>query len=136
MIVGRTSAASITSAADAAQRLRAYQDAGADALFAVGVRSREDLDLIAAELELPLIVGGIGQDMMDREHLASRRVRLALQGHQPFAAAVQAVYDALKSLRNGTAPSELKRVASADLMNRLKRNREYQGRLEKFLQDK
>ena len=97
VIVGRTSAASITSAADAAQRLRAYQDAGADALFAVGVRTREDLDLIAAKLDLPLIVGGVPQDMMDRESLASRKVRLALQGHQPFAAAVQAVHDALKT---------------------------------------
>ena len=135
VIVGRTSAASVTDAADAAARLKAYQEAGADALFAVGVRTRDDLDLIAGALDLPLIVGGIGKDMMDRDYLASRKVRLALQGHQPFAAAVQAVYSTLKALRDGTAPSDLDGVAPAELMNSLMRNRAYQDRVDRFLTD-
>ena len=44
--------------------------------------------------------------MIDPAYLASRRVRIALQGHAPFAAATQAVYETLKALREGTSPEE------------------------------
>ena len=44
------------------------------------------------------------------------RVRIALQGHQPFSAAVLAVYNTLKALREGTKPGDLPNIASpADL---------------------
>jgi carboxyvinyl-carboxyphosphonate phosphorylmutase len=51
-------------------------------------------------------------------------VRIALQGHQPFYAAVKAVYDTLKYLCEGGAPADLKdRVASEELLTvALKRN--------------
>ncbi|NNE22867.1 MAG: isocitrate lyase/PEP mutase family protein [Rhizobiales bacterium] len=135
VIVGRTSAAAITDAADAARRLKAYQAAGADALFAVGVRIRADLDVIADATDLPLIVGGIGPDMMDRDYLASRKVRLALQGHQPFAAAVEAIHTALKALRDGTPPSDLKRIASPDLMKQAMRSPSFRDRVRMYLQE-
>jgi carboxyvinyl-carboxyphosphonate phosphorylmutase len=133
VIVGRTSAAAITDADDAARRLKAYQIAGADALFAVGVRTRADLDIIAEATDLPLIVGGIAPDMMDRDYLASRKVRLALQGHQPFAAAVEAIHATLKALRDGTAPSDLERVASPDLMKQAMRSPDFHDRVNTFL---
>jgi carboxyvinyl-carboxyphosphonate phosphorylmutase len=44
-----------------------------------------------------------------------------LQGHAPFAAATQAVYETLKALREGTAPKSLKGLASSDLTARLTR---------------
>jgi hypothetical protein len=44
-----------------------------------------------AATTLPLILGGATPELTDREYLASRRVRIALQGHQPFAAAVKAI---------------------------------------------
>ncbi len=40
------------------------------------------------------------------DYLASQRVRIALQGHAPFAAATQAVYETLKALREGTLAEE------------------------------
>ena len=135
VIVGRTSAAAITDADDAARRLKAYQAAGADALFAVGVRTRADLDVIADATDLPLIVGGIGPDMMDRDYLASRKVRLALQGHQPFAAAVEAIHTTLKALRGGTAPSDLERIASPDLMKQAMRDPGFRDRVRAYLQE-
>jgi len=135
VIVGRTSAAALTDARDAAERLKAYQAAGADALFAVGARTRSDLDIIADATDLPLIVGGIGADMMDREYLASRKVRLALQGHQPFAAAVQAVHDTLKALRDGTPPADLERVASSDLMKQAMRDPQFRGHVKTYLKE-
>lgn len=135
VIVGRTSAAAITTANDAAMRLKAYQSAGADALFAVGVRNRQDLDVIAAATDLPLIVGGVGPELMDVDYLASRNVRLALQGHQPFAAAVQATYDTLKALREGRAPSRLERVAKVETMKQLMRDADWQTRVKQYLQE-
>ena len=40
-------------------------------------------------------------------------------------AAVQAMQDCLKALREGTPPSELQGVASGDLMQRLSRDDDY-----------
>jgi oxaloacetate decarboxylase len=62
---------------------------------------------------------------MDRELLAERGVRLCLQGHQPFAAAVRAVHDTLKALREGTAPDKLTGVANDEMMKRYMRNGDY-----------
>jgi carboxyvinyl-carboxyphosphonate phosphorylmutase len=60
-------------------------------------------------------------------------VRIALQGHQPFAAAVKAVYETLKALRDGTPPSKLAGVASADLMKRVTRDDDYARWTKDFL---
>ena len=57
--------------------------------------------------------------------MASLGVRVALQGHAPFMAAVQAVRDTLKALREGTPPSELKGVASAELIRAVTREADY-----------
>ena len=125
MIAGRTSAPSITGIADTVARLKAYEKTGVDALFIVGVKTRADLDAIAAEVKLPLILGGVGAEIMDRDLLAQRGVRLCLQGHQPFAAAVRAVHDTLKALRDGTAPDKLTGVANDEMMKRYMRNGDY-----------
>ena len=125
VIAGRTSAASITTVADAIERAKAYQAAGVDAIFLVGVKSRSDLDAIAAEVKLPLILGGAGKELRDLPYLASRGVRVCLQGHQPFMAAVRAVYDTLRALREGMPPEQLEGVAGDDAMKRLMRNEDY-----------
>ena len=133
VIVGRTSAASITGTADAVARAKAYADAGVDALFFAGGMTREQLDAIADAVKLPLMLGGSGRELQDPDYLASRRVRVALQGHQPFSAAVLAVYNTLKALREGTAPSALQGIASAEMMQRVTRAGDYQSWTEKFL---
>jgi oxaloacetate decarboxylase len=125
VIAGRTSAASITSVTDAIARAKAYAGAGVDAIFLVGVKTRADLDAIAAQIELPLILGGVGKELLDLTYLSERNVRVCLQGHQPFMAAVQAVHDTLKALRNGTPPDQLERVADDETMKRLTRNSDY-----------
>jgi carboxyvinyl-carboxyphosphonate phosphorylmutase len=125
VIAGRTSAVSVTSVADAIERAKAYEAAGVDAIFLVGVKTRADLDTIATQIKLPLILGGTGKEMLDLAYLAERGVRVCLQGHQPFMAAVQAVYDTLKALRDGTPAEKLERVAGEDLMKRMMRNEAY-----------
>jgi carboxyvinyl-carboxyphosphonate phosphorylmutase len=133
VIAGRTSAPALTGVADAVARARAYQAAGVDAIFLVGVKSREQLDAIAAEIKIPLILGGGSGDMLDLPYLATRGVRVALQSHRPIMAAVGAVYDTLKAFRDGVKPPDATKVASADLMKQVTREPDYQGWTRDFL---
>ena len=125
VIVGRTSALSITSVEDAIARARAYEDAGVDAMFLVGTRTRAQLEAVAAAIQIPIILGGAGAELADPAYLAANKVRVSLQGHQPIMAAVQAVHDTLKALRQGTPPAKLAGVASAELMKRVTRDADY-----------
>jgi carboxyvinyl-carboxyphosphonate phosphorylmutase len=131
--VGRTSAAAITGTEDVLRRAKAYAEAGVDALFFAGGMTREQLDALSAAVKIPLMLGGSGRELQDRDYLSSRRVRIALQGHQPFSAAVQAVYNTLKALREGTKPGDLQGVASAETMQRVTRDGDYKTWIEKFL---
>lgn len=132
-IAGRTSAVTITGLDDAIARGKAYEAAGVDALFFVGVRTRAELDAISAATTLPLILGGVSGDLTDKDYLSARRVRIALQGHQPFAAGVKAVYETLKALRDGVQPGKLQGVASADLMKKVTRDDDYTRWTKDFL---
>ncbi len=133
VLAGRTSAVRISDVDDAIRRLRCYQDAGVDALFVVGIRTRGELEAIASKVELPLILGGAPPDLMDRDYLSARGVRICLQGHAPFSAAVKAVHDTLKALRDGVAPGDLANLPSPDLMKRLTRVDDYDSWIDGFL---
>jgi carboxyvinyl-carboxyphosphonate phosphorylmutase len=122
VIVGRTGAASITSVEDAIERAKAYEAVGVDALMFTGVKTRRDLEALAAATTLPVVLGNPTEDMTDWDFLGRQRVRIAVQGHAPIAAATQAVYETLKAVREGAAPKQLKGVAPADLMNRVTRD--------------
>ncbi|WP_428671058.1 isocitrate lyase/PEP mutase family protein [Reyranella sp.] len=132
-IAGRTSAIQITGIDDAIARGKAYEAAGVDALFFVGIKTRAELDAISAATTLPLIMGGVAGELTDKDYLAARRVRIALQGHQPFAAAVKATYETLKALRDGVQPGKLQGVADAELMRRVTREADYTGWTKEFL---
>jgi len=79
------------------------------------------------------VLGGAPEDMTDRDYLANRRVRIALQGHAPFAAATLAVYETLKALREGQTPKDLKGLASSELTGRVTRDAEMKVRGADFL---
>jgi oxaloacetate decarboxylase len=132
-IAGRTSAIQITGLDDAIARGKAYEAAGVDALFFVGIKTRAELDAISAATTLPLIMGGVAGELTDKDYLSARRVRIALQGHQPFAAAVKATYETLKALRDGVQPGKLQGVADAELMKRVTREANYTGWTKEFL---
>ena len=73
--------------------------------------------------------------MMDLNYLGPLGVRVCLQGHKVFAAAIEAIYRTQSALRNGVAPGDLEDIASSDLMNRLMRNDDYAGWTKAFLED-
>jgi oxaloacetate decarboxylase len=133
VIMGRTGAASVTSIEDAIARARAYEAVGVDALFFTGVKTPGELEAIAAATTLPIVLGGAPDEMTDPGYLAGQRVRIALQGHAPFAAATQAVYETLKALREGVPPKSLKGLASSDLTGRVTRDADVQARSAEFL---
>ena len=133
VIAGRTSAVAVTGLDDAIARATAYEAAGVDAIFLVGLKTREQLEAVSAAVSRPLILGGAGPEVMDLDYLSAKGVRVCLQGHQPFAAAVQAVHDTLKALRNGTPPGELEGLAPAALMKRVSREEDYRRWAEVFL---
>jgi carboxyvinyl-carboxyphosphonate phosphorylmutase len=133
VIMARTGAASISGLDDAIARAKAYQATGVDALFLTGVKNRGELEAIAAVTTLPIVLGGFPEEMIDRDYLVSQRVRIALQGHAPFAAATQAVYETLKALRDGQSPKNLKGLASSELTGRVTREADVKARSAEFL---
>jgi oxaloacetate decarboxylase len=133
VVAGRTSAVGITGIKDAITRAQAYVAAGVDAMFFAGVRTRAELDSIAATVKVPIFLGSAGAELYDRDYLSSRGVRICLQGHLPFLAAVRAVYETLKALREGTPQGDIKAVASADLMKKVTREVDYAQWSKRFL---
>jgi carboxyvinyl-carboxyphosphonate phosphorylmutase len=126
VIAGRTSAPAIAGIEEAIRRAKAYAEAGVDAIFLVGIKSKAELDAVAAaKIGKPLILGNTPPEIADKAYLSAQGVRIALQGHQQFAAAVQGIYTTLKALREGANPSDLKGIASADLMRQLTRGNDY-----------
>lgn len=133
VIAGRTSAPSFSGIDDAIARARAYEAAGVDAIFLVGVKNRAELDKAAEAIRIPIILGGGGGDLSDRDYLASRGVRVCLQGHRPSMAAAGAVYETLKAFREGRTPPDQTQVASAELMKTLTRDGDYARWTKDFL---
>ncbi len=133
VIMGRTGATSITSLDDAIERARAYEATGVDALFFTGIKSRAELEAISAATRLPIVLGGAPDELNDLAYLAQLRVRIALQGHAPIAAATQAVHATLQALREGISPKLLAGLAPAELTGRVTRDAETKARGVAFL---
>ena len=133
VVAGRTSAIAIDGVEEAIARVKAYSEVGVDAIFLVGVTDREQLDAISAVTDRPLILGSTPPGLADMDYLSARGVRIALQGHAPFSAAVQAVYDTLKAQREGVPNAQLERVADAQTMKRLTCAEDYASWQDKYL---
>jgi len=133
ILLGRTSAVGPNGVDDGIRRAAAYLDAGVDGIMFVGVRTCAELEAIARAIDAPIMLGGSGPELKDPAYLVEYGVRVSLQGHQPFMAAVQAMHDCLQALREGTAPSELQGVASGELMERLSRDASYRAWQDDYL---
>lgn len=134
VIAGRTSALAISGVPEAVKRAKAYQQAGVDAVFLAGARTKEEIQAVHAEVSIPLLLGGAGGELSDKGFLAENGVRIALQGHLPFAAAIKAVHDTLKALREGASPGDLvPQLAPAELMAQVTRRDDYNRWTSDFL---
>ena len=134
VVAGRTGALRYAGIDETIRRAKAYQEVGIDAIFLAGASTREEIQAVHAAVSLPLLLGGAGGDLADRAFLASNGVRIALQGHLPFQAAVKAVHDTLKALREGVAPADLgANLASTDLLDQVTRRADYDRWAQKYL---
>lgn len=94
-------------------RTQAYQAAGADGICLVGVQDCEHLKAIAEGLHIPLMLVTYGNpELRDDCRLAELGVRIVVDGHGAYFAAVKATYDSLREQRgiaagNGLSASEL-----------------------------
>src|SRR5262249_60118874 len=71
IVVGRTSALSITGVADTIARLKAYEEAGVDMLFMAGMKSRKELDEVASAVKKPLFLGGAAKELYALDYLSA-----------------------------------------------------------------
>lgn len=135
VIIGRTSALRHGGIDEAVRRLQAYQTTGVDAFFIVGAGARADIETLHAATSLPLMLGGSPAALWsDLPFLNAHGVRIALQGHAPFYAAAQAVYDVLKHLKDGGTPANLKTpVAAGDVLSTGLRQDAYAGWQDSYL---
>jgi oxaloacetate decarboxylase len=133
VIAGRTSALAIADLDEAVKRAKAYEAAGVDAIFLAGGVTIASIEAVSSQIRIPLITGGGSGPLADLDWMAAHGVRVALQGHAPFSAAVQAVYNTLKALRDGAKPGDLQGIASPELMRRVTRANDYQQWTKDFL---
>ena len=134
VVAGCTSALRYGGVLEAVKRTKAYAQAGVDAVFLAGAKTQAEVEAVHAEVDIPLLLGGISVELADKAFLAANGVRIALQGHAPFAAAVKAVYQTYKALRQGVAPADLQdSLASATLLAQLTRRADYDQWIKEFL---
>ena len=134
VVAGRTSALRISGLEDTVRRVKAYEAAGVDAIFVAGATTKKEVETLGGALSVPLLLGGASGELSDREFLASQGVRVALQGHLPFQAAIKAVYDTLKALRDGVSPGDLRdTLATPEQLDQFTRRADYDRWTQDFL---
>ncbi|MBZ9663541.1 oxaloacetate decarboxylase [Pseudomonas sp. LMG 31766] len=105
-IIARTHAG-VLEVDEVIRRTRAYEAAGADGICLVGVRDFAHLEQIAAGLKVPLMLVTYGNpELRDNQRLARLGVRIVVNGHAAYFAAIKATYDCLREQR-GAQPCDL-----------------------------
>ncbi|QRY79827.1 oxaloacetate decarboxylase [Pseudomonas sp. PDNC002] len=105
-IIARTNA-EVLEVDDVIRRTLAYQAAGADGICMVGIRDFDHLEAISRHLSVPLMLVSYGNPALrDDERLAHLGVRIVVDGHAAYFAAIKATYDCLREQR-GVDASDL-----------------------------
>jgi carboxyvinyl-carboxyphosphonate phosphorylmutase len=97
VIIGRTQALRDAGIVEAAQRVQICNETGVDAIFLVGVRSIDEVRRLRQETSLPLILNAMPSDATG-DTVAALGTRLYLQGHLPYYAALNTLYESYKHL--------------------------------------
>lgn len=112
------------------RRTLAYQAAGADAICIVGVEDFTHLEQIAAAVSIPLMLVTYGNPKLrDNARLAKLGVRIVVNGHAAYFAAIKATYDCLREQR-GAQSSDL---GATELTHRYTQPEDYIVWAEEFM---
>ncbi len=136
VIAGRTMALQLPTGAieETVRRVKAYDEAGVDAIHLSGLTTLEELEAVHEATKLPIVTGRALPDTIDRNLLAANGLRSASAGHLSMWASVQAMYDTLKALHEGKTQSQLRpSVASPELMAEVTRQAQYNEWIRSFL---
>ena len=127
VIVARTTALARFPIDKALDRIKAYSQTGVEAIRLAGLKTREQLEAVHRATPLPLTVLGLPDNMMDDlDYLAANGVSIVMAGNPAFGMAIQAIYDALKHLKEGGSVDDLRsREASVDLLRQVNRSDEF-----------
>ena len=91
-----------TDLADIIKRLQAYQEAGADVLFAPGLTTAEQIGAVVSSLDRPVnVIGGIGGGTNDLPALAALGVRRVSIGNFLHSAAMTGMITAARAMQDG-----------------------------------
>lgn len=102
-IFARTNATEL-STAEVISRAKAYEAAGADGICMVGIRDFDHLEEITQHLSVPVMLVTYGNPQLrDNARLAKAGVRVVVNGHAAYFAAIKATYDCLREQRHITA---------------------------------
>jgi carboxyvinyl-carboxyphosphonate phosphorylmutase len=121
-IIARTHAG-VLSVAEVIGRTQAYQQAGADAICLVGVRDFAHLEQLARHLSVPLmLVTYSNPELHGDGRLAALGVRIVVDGHAAYFAAIKATYDCLRQQRQLATTSDL---SASELSHKYTQPEEY-----------
>ncbi|MBA1258206.1 isocitrate lyase/PEP mutase family protein [Pseudomonas oryzihabitans] len=102
-IFARTNATEL-STEEVISRTKAYEAAGADGICMVGIRDFAHLEEITQHLSVPVMLVTYGNPQLrDNARLAKAGVRVVVNGHAAYFAAIKATYDCLREQRDITA---------------------------------
>ncbi|OLU13310.1 MULTISPECIES: oxaloacetate decarboxylase [unclassified Pseudomonas] len=128
-IIARTNAG-VLSVEEVIKRTVAYQKAGADAICMVGVEDFEHLEKIAEHLSVPLMLVTYGNPKLrDNERLAKLGVRIVVNGHAAYFAAIKATYDCLREQRNAVASD----LSASELAHKYTQPEDYVAWADEFM---
>ena len=145
VIVARTNALRVGGLPETIRRAKAYETAGADALFlpVSYALSPEELGAVHAEVKMPLIRGHLysGEikeektlQLADKKFLAANGVKIASAGPLTVWSSVQAVYETLKGLADGGSPDNFQpKMASHQLRGQVTRQDQYKEWIKRYL---
>jgi oxaloacetate decarboxylase len=134
VIYGRTSSIRGEGLESALRRAAAYEAAGVDGLFFVGLSTRAELETLRAQSKLPFVLGSATAELSNPAYLASQGVRVGGWSHAPLQAAARAAYESMRAHRESTAPDKLAAALEpAEFMGRLTVQASYDGWTSDFL---
>jgi len=133
VILARTGAIGMTGLEDTLARIRAYQETGVDGIFLAGLRTRDEVAAIHTAARLPIVLGTLTPEIEDQAFLGAHGVRIALQGHAPFMASIEAVRATMQALRDGVKPADLKGLPSDALVKEVSREAYWRAATDAYL---
>ncbi|APQ12857.1 oxaloacetate decarboxylase [Pseudomonas oryzihabitans] len=128
-IFARTNATEL-STEDVIARAKAYEAAGADGICMVGIRDFDHLEEITQHLNVPVMLVTYGNPQLrDNARLANAGVRVVVNGHAAYFAAIKATYDCLREQRHINASD----LSASELSTKYSTLQEYRAWARDFM---